>query len=502
MKKTLNFILLATGLFLMSPAMQSCKSNKTTMSREMLMDKIKGGWAGQLIGCTYGGPTEFRYQGQRIPDDVPILWNEGCIKWYYDNQPGLYDDLYMDLTFLGVMGRLGLDAPVDSMAMAFAHAEYPLWHANQAARYNLLHGIMPPESGHWMNNPHADDIDYQIEADFAGLVSPGMPNAASDLSDRVGHIMNYGDGWYGGVFVGAMYALAFTHDDIHAIVTEALQTIPEGSRFRQCMEDVVAWHAQHPDDWKATWDLCQERYADEVGCPEGVSAPLDIDALLNSAYIVIGLLYGNGDFARTLEVSTRCGQDSDCNPASAAGILGCMLGYSHIPEEWMANLHEVEDRNFAYTDISMNRAYEMTLRLALRQIENHGGRVGEEAVTIVRQQPRAVRLEQSFAGLKPSQIVEGRQIQDFDTLAFEGKGFVVRCDVRSPRPDYVAEVEVVVDRKTSKTVQAPANFHDRSQELCWQYDLEPGPHTLSLRWLNPEPETQVNCYRTVIYRGE
>jgi hypothetical protein len=179
-----------------------------------------------------------------------------------------------------------------------------------------------------------------------------------------------------------------------------------------------------------------------------------------------------------------------------------MLGYSHIPEEWMANLHEVEDRNFAYTDISMNRAYEMTLRLALRQIENHGGRVGEEAVTIVRQHPRAVRLEQSFAGLKPSQIVEGRQIQDFDTLAFEGKGFVVRCDVRSPRPGYVAEVEVVVDRKTSKTVQAPANFHDRSQELCWQYDLEPGPHTLSLRWLNPEPETQVNCYRTVIYRGE
>jgi short subunit dehydrogenase-like uncharacterized protein len=63
----------------------------------------------------------------------------------------------------------------------------------------LLQGIKAPESGHWMNNPHADDLDYQIESDFAGLMSPGMPNTASAISDKIGHIMTYGDGWYGGV---------------------------------------------------------------------------------------------------------------------------------------------------------------------------------------------------------------------------------------------------------------------------------------------------------------
>ena len=52
---------------------------------------------------------------------------------------------------------------------------------------------MPPESGHWLHNPHADDIDYQIEADFAGLMTPGMPNAASEISDKIGHIMNYSE---------------------------------------------------------------------------------------------------------------------------------------------------------------------------------------------------------------------------------------------------------------------------------------------------------------------
>ena len=101
-----------------------------TISREKLLDKIKGGWAGQTIGCTYGGPTEFRYNGTMIQEYVPIPWTDGYIKWWYENSPGLYDDVYMDLTFVDVFDRLGLDAPVDSFAMAFATDGYPLWHAN------------------------------------------------------------------------------------------------------------------------------------------------------------------------------------------------------------------------------------------------------------------------------------------------------------------------------------------------------------------------------------
>ena len=191
-----------------SPADRSVPE-RVTLSIERLQDKIKGGWAGQTIGCTYGGPTEFRYCGTMIQDYTPIVWPDGYIRWWYENTPGLYDDVYMDLTFVEVFDRLGIDAPADSLASAFANAGYVLWHANQAARYNILQGIRPPESGHWLNNPHADDLDFQIEADFAGLMSPGMPNASSAICDRVGHIMTYGDGWYGGVYVAAMYALAF-----------------------------------------------------------------------------------------------------------------------------------------------------------------------------------------------------------------------------------------------------------------------------------------------------
>jgi len=305
--------------------------SKSIISKKDLQDKIKGGWAGQVIGCTYGGPTEFSHPGTLIRDEQPIAWDSTRVAWYFNNSPGLYDDVYMDLTFMGVMAKEGIDAPAMSHARAFANAPYPLWHANQAARYNILNGLMPPASGQWKNNPHAEDIDFEIEADFAGLMSPGMPVSAAEICDRVGHIMNYGDGWYGGVYMATMYSLAFVSNDMEFIVEEGLKAIPVESLFYKCIKDVIDAYHKNPHDWKSAWFVVERNWASDVGCPEGVFRPFNIDAKVNSAYVAIGLLFGKGDFAKTLDIATRCGQDSDCNPASAGGILGAMLGYSKIP---------------------------------------------------------------------------------------------------------------------------------------------------------------------------
>jgi len=473
---------------------------KVTLTKDVLLDKIKGGWAGQTIGCTYGGPTEFRYNGTMIQEYVPIEWPEGYIKWWYENVPGLYDDVYMDLTFVDVFERLGLDAPVDSFAMAFATAGYTLWHANQAARYNILQGIMPPESGHWLNNPHADDLDFQIEADFAGLMSPGMPNTSSEISDKIGHIMNYGDGWYGGVYVAAMYALAFVSDDIEFIVTEALKTIPEQSIYYQCMNDVIQWYKQYPDDWKQNWFECEKKWSQDIGCPDGVFVPFNIDAVINSAYILIGLLYGEGDFYKTMDISTRCGQDSDCNPASAAGILGTVIGYSKIPEYWMKNLREVEDIDFAYTTISLNKAYRMGFRQALQVIERNGGVINGDEVTIACQQPLPVRYEKAFEGMYPIKK-EGihKPIADVGEYTFEGTGIVFKGHVQSKDDVYVARAEMYIDGQLVETANLPASYTTRRHELFWKYQLPKGKHTVTFKWLNPVNNASVNFGETLIY---
>lgn len=84
-----------------------------------------------------------------IPDSVVIPWGNGEIKKWFDGGGGLYDDVYVDLTFVETFERCGLDAPVDSFAAAFLAKEYPLCHANQQARYNLLQGLSPHASGYW-----------------------------------------------------------------------------------------------------------------------------------------------------------------------------------------------------------------------------------------------------------------------------------------------------------------------------------------------------------------
>ena len=123
------------------------KKPLVTISPAQLKNKIRGGWAGQTIGVTFGGPYEFQFNGTFIGDYQPLLWYDGYLKNTMVNNPGLYDDLYMDLTFVDVFEKYGLDAPIDSFANAFANAGYMLWHANQAASYNILHGIKAPASG-------------------------------------------------------------------------------------------------------------------------------------------------------------------------------------------------------------------------------------------------------------------------------------------------------------------------------------------------------------------
>ena len=482
---------------------KSSPTRMVTMSRDELLDKIKGGWAGQTIGCQYGGPTEFKWRGTMIQEYVPIRWDEGNIKNQILHGAGLFDDIYMDLTFVEVFDRLGINAPVDSFAMAFAHAKYTLWHANQAARYKLLNGVMPPASGHWLNNPHADDLDYQIESDYAGLMSPGMPNAASSISDKIGHIMNYGDGWYGGVYVGALYSLAFVEKDIEKVVEGAVRTIPEGSRFRSCMDDVLRWYRQYPDNWKQTWFECQCRWSEDIGCPDGVMQPYDIDAVINSAYITIGLLYGGGDFFKTIDISTRCGQDSDCNPSSAGGVLGTLLGYSNIPEKWLSHLQEAEDIRFPFTHSSLNDTYRMSFSQALENIRLHGGDVRDNEVTIRVQSPEPVRLEQGFTDMVPFRRMQvNRFAEPSAGFSFEGNGFALTGSINKIKDrDYCAELLVTIDGAPYRTMTLPVDFVKRSQELCWAYQLPQGEHQVELTWLNPVPEGNLHCNFATLYRS-
>ncbi|MDX1617170.1 MAG: ADP-ribosylglycohydrolase family protein [Balneolaceae bacterium] len=519
----MRFTHLLPSLFLIFAILVSgCTSDSDyTLSKETLRDKIKGAWAAQTIGVTFGGPTEFRYQKRIIPDSVELAWSDSMMYNWMTERPMLYDDIYMDLTFVEVLEEEGLDAPARAFAKNYAEAPYWLWHANQQGRYNLLNGMEPPASGHWKNNPHADDIDFQIEADFAGIMNPGLPASAMEICDRVGHIMNSGDGYYGGLFVAGMYSYAFVMEDIPVIVQRALELIPESSTFHRTIADVMKWHREHPDDWKHTWRLVEQRWGNDIGCPSGVLDDYNIDARLNAAYVVMGLLYGDGDFGRTLEIATRAGQDSDCNPATAAAILATVKGYEAIPERWSRGLALIEDMDFEYTTTSLNDVYELSYRHALEMIRRSGGDISGSEVRIPKQQVRPAPLEQNFPGYAVSekrpislQVTRSGSLQHEWT--FEGIGVVLRGKVgnldhpdayalltpEETLDDAVVVADFYIDGQLMKRMELPLNFLRRSYEPFFQYELEPGGHTLRMEVTGMPRRAYLQLTEMIVYVEE
>jgi hypothetical protein len=369
----------------------ACVQDSTTYETEemsVLEDKIRGGWAGQMIGVSFGEPTEFRYLDRIMPEEELPEWRPEMVSSTLNQ-----DDLYVDMTFAAVLDEKGLDATTDDFGAMFREAEYRLWHANLAARRALRRGVPATLSGTPEYNSHANDIDFQIEADFIGLMAPGMPRASSDIGLRAGRVMNHGDGILGGVFVSGMYAAAFFESDPRKIVEAGLATLPPGSPYARLISDVLEWSLQHPDDWTAVWHLIDEKWNAREPCPAGALQPFNIDAKINGAYVALGLLYGEGDFYDTMAFATRAGQDSDCNPASAAGILGVVLGYGGIPDEFKSGIGAIADEKFSYTDYTFNTIVTSTVNRAVALVERNGGRVEGDSIIVPLQTAQPVRLE-------------------------------------------------------------------------------------------------------------
>jgi hypothetical protein len=285
------------------------------------------------------------------------------------------DDLYVEVPFMDALANHGVNAGWGPLGDAFARSQFPLYHANDAARRNLRAGIPAPRCGHYDHSRECDDIDWQIEADFVGLMNPGQPHSAAEMAFRIGHVMNYGDGVYGGVFVATMIARAFTAQSVQEIVETGRRALPEGSKYRMIVDDVFAAHARG-DTFDAALASVNRRWSTSDRCAAwgGRKDPLNIDAKLNGAFILLGLLYGEGRLADSMRLAMACGQDSDCNPSNVGSILGAFYGAAAIQasdHDWLSALDE--DRRFQTTPYRLADLIERNLALARSVVELKGG---------------------------------------------------------------------------------------------------------------------------------
>jgi hypothetical protein len=396
MNQTRTLVLIIFGITIYFAA---CVDNTEyrKISAEEYVNKMKSAWIGQMIGVGWGAPTEFRFIGKTIPEDKVPEFNSDMVNVFEQ------DDLYVEMTFIRTLEEYGVDCSIVQAGIDFANSEYMLWGANEMGRRNLRIGIKPPASSHPKYHEGADWIDYQIEADYSGIIAPGLPNDVIVLGNKFGRIMNYGDGVYGGIFVGGMYAEAYFENDIQKIIQAGLDCIPYESQYAECMRDVVKWHKENPNDWQKTWQLIEEKYLKNPDYQKYKAYEpnywIEMDAKVNGAYIVMGLLYGEGDPDKTVTISMQCGRDSDCNPSNAAGVLFTTIGFDSLDEKFNSQLNK--ETKFSYTDYDFNGLTEVCVKLAKQFILKSGGRIeedseGNEYFLIPVIKPRPGKLEQSW----------------------------------------------------------------------------------------------------------
>jgi hypothetical protein len=271
------------------------------------------------------------------------------------------------------------------------------------------------------------------------------------------------------------------------------------------MNDVIRWHREDPDDWKATWFKTMRKWGIDIGSPLGVFEPFNIDAKINAAWVLIGILYGNGDYTRTFEIAARCGDDADCNPATAGGVLAAVKGYRSIPDYWLQGLEKVENLKFSGTSLSLAEAYEMSYRHAEKMIVRNGGRVSGDQVVIKLQDPATVPMEVSFPGHYPvARTVPVRNGNEI-SFEFEGIGFAVAAppDGKDYGPrNHVFNTEVYIDGTLAEKVKLPTAVNQRRFTPFWKYQLPRGKHRVVIRVLNPVDYARVEYLYAVIYDDE
>ena len=368
-----------------------------TISVAEYKERMIAGWIGQIAGVVWGAPTEFKFKGVIAPDSALREWTPAMINEGFDQ-----DDLYVEMTFIETLDKYGLTVDIRQAGIDFANTQYKLWCANAAGRTNLRKGIAPPDSSHPAFNRYATAIDYQIEADFSGLISPGCPQRVLELGNLFGRLMNYGDGVYGGQFVGGMYAEAFFETNRVKIVEAGLACIPQESLYAQMVRDMLKWYRNDPKDWKLAWRCAKAKWRENPEYQKLASG--DIDVKINGAMVLLGFLWGEGDPENTIRISARGGYDSDCNPSSAAGVLFTSLGLKNIPAKYYTALDR--SKKFSFTAYDFPSLIEVCERLARKVVLKEGGKIrkdsnGKEIFIIPQNAPAPDGYDIAWAPVRP-----------------------------------------------------------------------------------------------------
>ncbi len=310
------------------------------MDRKIL-DRIYAGLIGMDAGMRLGAPVE------------NVYWTYDRLREYYGDIRGYLriprtmtadDDVNGPLTFVraltdngtvdgltpAMVGEAWLNYTRRGMGMFWWGGEE--FSTEHRAYMNLKRGVTAPASGSAEQNGlvMAEQIGGQIFVDTWGLIWPGRPEKAAEYASAAASVSHDGNGVYGGAFMAACVAAAFTAADVDEILDTAVRYIPNDCDYRKAVDLVRAFHRRHPDGFRACRDYIAETFDN----------PLGYHIVPNAAVCILALLYGGGDLGRSIEISVMCGYDTDCNASNIGTILGVLGGVDGLPERYRAPIRD------------------------------------------------------------------------------------------------------------------------------------------------------------------
>lgn len=322
-----------------------------------LKEKIHGAWIGRICGCMLGKTVEgiksdelvmflkesnnypmhrYIYRGD-VTDETLQNYNYCFANRDYadeiDGMPVDDDTNYVVLAQI-VIENYGKDFTPQDVSRVWMNYQKKdaYWTAEKVAFCNFINGYEPPESAVY-KNPFREWIGAQIRGDYFGYVNPGNPEMAAEMAWRDASISHVKNGIYGEMFVAAMLAIAAVTNDIEKIILGGLAQIPHTSRLYEAIMEVL-------NDYKNN--------VSQKDCFKKIHKKFDeysvygwTHTISNAMIVVASLLYGDGDYGKSICMAVETGFDTDCNGATVGSVLGMANGMGKIPEYWYKPVNDI-----------------------------------------------------------------------------------------------------------------------------------------------------------------
>lgn len=317
------------------------------INKEEYLDKLHACWLGKNIGGTIGTP----YEGLREFQNVTGFSSP-------EGEPLPNDDLDLQLVWLRAVEEDGIkNFSTNNLAAAWLERITPHWNEYGICKTNLALGLLPPMSGEVDNSKWKTSNGAWIRSEVWAALAPAVPDVAvkyAVMDAMVDH--GLAEGTYAEIFTASIQSAAYAESDIRKLINIGLKKIPDDCMVAKTVRLVTDCYDKGID-YKETRERVVE-FNKELGW---------FQAPANLGFVAIGLLYGEGDFKKSVLYAINCGDDTDCTGGTVGATLGIIGGRKAVPDDWKSY---VGDRivtvsiNGSYSYIMPKTCTELTNRVA------------------------------------------------------------------------------------------------------------------------------------------